>query len=273
MPILINHQPAESLSVTDRGFTYGDGVFRTLRASHGQPRLWRWQWQQLAHDCAALGLPLPDVDPLLADITRVCAGIDEATVRITVTRGHGARGYSPASAPGSTLIVQASPYLAAPDSCFRDGIVARLCDWRLALQPRLAGIKHLNRLEQVLARAEWQDPVIFDGLMRDTAGRVVCATAANVFVLIDGVWRTPSLDQCGVAGIARGWLLANVPDIEVTVLGPETVESAQAVFLCNAVRGILPVGRLGTREWRPHARTTDLRRRLAAAQPAFAFQE
>ena len=252
MPILINHQPAESLSVSDRGFTYGDGVFRTLRASHCQPRLWRWQWQRLAHDCAALGLPLPDVDPLLADITRVCAGIDEATVRITVTRGQGARGYSPASAPGSTLIVQASPYLAAPDCCFRDGIVARLCDWRLALQPRLAGIKHLNRLENVLARAEWADPVIREGILRDSEGRVIEGTMSNLVICRDGALLTPRLDGAGVAGAVRACLMAMLP-LQETELQLGDLLAADEILCVNSLIGVWPLARLG--DWRSRSRT------------------
>ena len=266
---LHGNDPVDGLAADDRGLNYGDGIFETILVHAGAPVWWPEHWQRLCTGAARLGIAVPDESAVRREADALIAGHERAVLKLVLTRGRGGRGYAPLPDALPTTVLSlhsAPPPVAGP-------IDVRWCALPLAIQPALAGIKHLNRLEQVLARAEWQDPVIFDGLMRDTAGRVVCATAANVFVLIDGVWRTPTLDHCGVAGIARGWLLANVPDIEVTVLGPETVESAQAVFLCNAVRGILPVGRLGTREWRPHARTTDLRRRLAAAQPAFAFEE
>ena len=267
--VLHGNDPVDGLTADDRGLNYGDGIFETILVHAGAPVWWHEHWQRLRVGADRLGVAVPDEAVIRREADALIAGQARAVLKLVLTRGRGGRGYAPSpdALPTTVLSVHvAPPRITGP-------VEVRWCALPLAIQPALAGIKHLNRLEQVLARAEWQDRAIFEGLMRDTAGRVVCATAANLFVLIDGVWRTPSLDHCGVAGIARGWLLANVPDVEVTVLGPETVESAQAVFLCNAVRGILPVGRLGAREWRPHARTTDLRRRLAAAQPAFAFEE
>ena len=144
----------------------------------------------------------------------------------------------------------------------------RWCDTALALQPALAGLKHCNRLEQVLARGEWTDAAIDEGLMRSTEGDVVCATAANLFLLRDGRWSTPRLDRCGVAGVCRAWVLSESAATETRV-APADVESADAVLLCNAVRGILPVARLGARAWAPHPAVADLRRRLARAHPGF----
>jgi len=216
-----------------------------------------------------LRIALPDEAAIRREAEALVTGRARAVLKLVLTRGSGGRGYAPPADCVPTCVLSVHDAPAVP----REPLVIRWCDTRLAIQPALAGIKHLNRLEQVLARAEWQDPAIAEGLVCDTAGRVVSATAANLFVRIDGVWRTPRLDDAGIAGLARAWLLANEAGIEVTVLGPETVESAQAVFLCNAVRGILPVARLGAREWRPDPQTTALRRRLAAAHPAFAFQE
>jgi 4-amino-4-deoxychorismate lyase len=139
------------------------------------------------------------------------------------------------------------------------------------LQPALAGIKHCNRLEQVLARAEWRDAQTHEGLMRSSEGDVVSATAANVFVLHEGRWTTPVIDRCGVAGICREWAIGALDAREARVAVTD-VEAADAVFLCNAARGILPVAQLGVRSWRPHPQVAQLQRRLAAEHPAFATE-
>jgi 4-amino-4-deoxychorismate lyase len=267
--ILRGGSAVDALSADDRGLNYGDGLFETILIHAGAPVWWDEHWQRLCRGAQRLGIAPPAPAVICAEVEALAAGHARAVLKLVLTRGAGGRGYAPSAQAEPTCILSVHPAPAPVTT----PIQVRWCALPLAIQPALAGIKHLNRLEQVLARSEWQDPGIAEGLMCDTAGRVVCATAANLFVFIDGVWRTPSIERCGVAGIARDWLLANVPGIEVTVLGPETVESAQAVFLCNAVRGILPVGRLGAREWRADARTTQLRRRLADAQPAFAFEE
>ncbi len=133
----------------------------------------------------------------------------------------------------------------------------------------MAGIKHCNRLEQVLARAEVASAGGDEGLMRDIAGNAICATSANLLVFRDGHWWTPRVDACGVAGVLRGWLLeqgvATLAD-----LSPLDIESADALALCNAVRGILPVVSLGARTWAPQPVLDDLQGRLAMAYPMFA---
>ena len=211
-----------------------------------------------------LRITLPDERIVLAEATRLLDGGD-AVLKLVVTRGSGGRGYSPAHAgvPNWTLSIHPLPSSPA------DGLHLRWCDTRLALQPALAGIKHCNRLEQVLARAEWQDEDIDDALMSDGEDRVVSATSANLFAQVGGRWLTPSVERCGVAGIARGWLLANLPGAAIADLSAAEVSQADALFLCNAVRGILPVRRLGMREWPRDDAVAPVRARLAEAQPAF----
>jgi 4-amino-4-deoxychorismate lyase len=153
------------------------------------------------------------------------------------------------------------------------GLNLRWAKTTMAMQPALAGIKHCNRLEQVLARAEWQDPDIDEALMCDGEDRVVGATSANLFALLGGRWLTPSVERCGIAGIARGWLLANLPGAAVADLNAAEISRADALFLCNAVRGILPVRRLGMREWPDDGAVAPVRARLAEAQPAFGDKE
>lgn len=255
-----------ALDPADRGLAYGDGLFETLRVSAGRLPWWDAHLARLANGARRLGLPMPDTAWLAGEASALLANAPaESVLKLVLTRGSGGRGYSAPDAPVPTVLLSAHA-LPAP---FDSPLSLRWCETRLALQPRLAGLKHLNRLEQVLARAEWRDPAIHEGLMLDAGGRVTCATAANVFALVGGRWLTPALHEAGVAGIARGWVLANAPGAAEAELRPADIEAAEALFLCNAVRGILPVGRLGQHAWAPHPALEDLRRRLRRDVPAF----
>jgi len=259
-------QPLRALDPADRGLAYGDGLFETVRVSEGRLVWWPAHLHRLARGASTLGIPMPGEDWLCARIAEMLeAAPDDAVFKLILTRGAGGRGYAAGMlAPTVVLSLHAAPEpIAAP-------LALRWCDTRMAIQPALAGLKHLNRLEQVLARREWTDPSIHEGLMLDTDGQVACATAANVFALVQGRWLTPPVDRRGVAGVARAWLLANVTHAGEAGFTRDTLESADALFLCSAVRGILPVGSLGQRQWAPHPALAELQHQLGRSEPAFA---
>lgn len=256
-----------ALPADDRGRAYGDGLFETMRAHAGDVPWWDAHWARLQRDAARLVIPVP----AQATVREAVRGLIERggdVVRLQLGRGPGPRGYAPDPQAEPVWTVSTHPAPPTPQS-----LVLRWCETRLAIQPALAGIKHCNRLEQVLARAEWltHGSGADEGLMLDTAGAVVSAVSANLFVHVDGEWLTPPVDRCGVRGICRDWAIAAV-DAREARLSRADVERADAVFLCNAVRGILEVARLGDREWSPDARIARLRGRLAAAHPAFALE-
>jgi 4-amino-4-deoxychorismate lyase len=259
----------DGVTADDRGLAYGDGLFETMRATRGDVPWWDLHCSRLREGVQRLGIVLPDIERVRAEAQALLAG-DDAVLKLIVTRGRGGRGYAPDAGAEPTWVLSRHPLPpAAPEA----GIVVRWCETRVSVQPALAGLKHCNRLEQVLARGEWNDPHAadrdaFEGLMRSTEGDVVCATAANLFVLREGRWRTPRVDRCGVAGICRAWLLDEL-GAEACRLDVTDVEAADAVFLCNAVRGILPVARLGTRRWTVHPQAAAIRERLRTANPAF----
>ena len=257
--------PQPALDAADRGLAYGDGLFETMRVAKGRVPWWPAHRARLQRGAEVLGIAAPSAAWLDAEVASLAATApDAAVLKLVLTRGAGGRGYAPPADAEPTLMLSLHAFPPAID----EPLAVRWCALRMAIQPALAGLKHLNRLEQVLARAEWSDPATHEGLLLDARGRVACATAANVFALVGGRWLTPRVDQCGVAGVARAWVLANVPGAAEADLGPAEVEAAEAVFLCNAVRGILPVGRLGERRWPPHAAIDALReamgRELAA---------
>ncbi|QAU23886.1 aminodeoxychorismate lyase [Dyella sp. M7H15-1] len=249
--MLINGQPQEHVSALDRGLSYGDGLFETIRLVGTHAPLWERHMQRLLLGCERLRIPAPDPPRLWQEALQASKNLPHAVLRITLTRGIGERGYALPSVSKTTRIVAAFPAPLIPAGIYLQGIRMRLCAIRLADQPLLAGIKHLNRLEQVLACAEWSDPRIAEGLVCDQRGHVISAIAANLFAVIDGVIVTPSVDRCGIAGVARAALLDAFPACAVRDLPLAECLHASELFLSSSVRGILPVQAVGDTVYAP----------------------
>ena len=249
--VLVDGASTAMVSAFDRGLSYGDGLFETIRFVRGEAPLWSRHLQRLQESAERLRLPMPDAALLLREACIVRQGLEQAVVRITLTRGVGERGYAPPTSPQTTRIVAGFEAPSMRGDGYVHGIRVRWCETRLALQPLLAGMKHLNRLEQVLARAEWSDPSIAEGLLCDTAGRVISATMANLFAVVDGMLMTPPVDACGVAGVGRAEVLAIRSDATVSPITREQLSGASEVFLCSSVRGILPVQAVGNTVYGP----------------------
>ncbi|WP_034619404.1 aminodeoxychorismate lyase [Chitinibacter tainanensis] len=243
---LLNGQPAEHIHLADRGLQYGDGVFRTIKVVAGQPCWWAEQMAKLAADAACLGIACPPASLLRAELQQLLAeGPQDATAKIILTRGESARGYAAPADLTPNRIVQLGPLPSYPAEYAQVGVAVRSCTTRASWQPALAGIKHLNRLESVLARREWQDPAIYEGLLFDREDLLIEGVMSNVWVLLDGVLCTPRLDSAGVAGVARaqswraatelGWPVSERPISRAELAG------LQGLWLCNSLSGLLPV--------------------------------
>lgn len=259
---LINGEANSALSPLDRGVAYGDGVFRTLKVRCQRPVWWRDQYEKLTQDCAALQLVCPAPDLLLGEIADVTQQHAQAVVKVVVTRGLGERGYAPPHPSVPTRIVMASPL---PENDVPDkGVHVRWCNLRLARQPQLAGIKHLNRLENVLARQEWSDPDIAEGLLCDDTGAVVGGTKSNLFVVRAGDLFTPDLTFNGVAGVTRERVLRAAKKHGVTVrvarLDADNIYDADEVFLCNSIMGLSNIASLEHVHWHQQTWTEQFRR-------------
>ena len=174
-------------------------------------------------------------------------------LKLILTRGDSQRGYGASPGALPRRILQASPAAAYPEANGLHGIKLFDCATRLAEQPLLAGLKHLNRLEQVMARSEWQDPACAEGLMRDTSGRVIEGVFSNLFMVRDGVLLTADLSRCGVAGVMRAALLAEAGRLgipcHVTDISLAQLQQADELFLCNSVYGIWPVRAFADLSW------------------------
>ncbi len=254
-----------ALPLNDRGFLYGDGLFETARLEHGVVRFLDAHLARLREGCVRLSIAPPNEAVLREEIAVVTANLRSAVVKIVVSRGVGIRGYRPRGDSAPTRVVAA---YAAPEHQPERLLQLRWCETRLGRNERLAGIKHLNRLEQVLAQSEWNDPAIDEGLMLDTEGELVCATSANVFIVREGTLLTPDLRYCGVRGVMRGEVLRVAARLGITVseepLWPHDVEAAGELFLTNAVRGIRVVGGLGSKQWTRGPVSEALRAALSA---------
>lgn len=250
--VLVDGAPADQLPADDRGLLYGDGLFETLAVIDGRPCLWDRHMTRLQLGCRRLQLPAPPVSELRRTVEALTAGTTRAVLKIVLTRGSGGRGYRPPAAPRPRHIMMLSPWPAWPVHWQQQGVRVRVCDTPVADSPAVAGLKHLGRLEQVLARAEWQDTAIAEGLMLDGGGCVVEGTQSNVFVERQGELLTPPLSRSGVAGVVRGLIM----DLAATVGAPvreqplplPTLRAADALYLTNSLIGVWRVRVLGDHE-------------------------
>jgi 4-amino-4-deoxychorismate lyase len=222
---------------------------------------------RLAQDCARLRLAVPDLDVLLSEAARVAPG--DAVVKVIITRGHSARGYAIPRDAMPTRIVSAHALAAEDPAAALAGVRVRRCHLVLSQQPKLAGAKTLNRLENVLARSEWDEPEVVEGLLADSEGRVIGGTRSNLFVAQEGRVYTPELTRCGVVGAqrerVRELLRAEGIHCEEAPLRWTDVATAEELFLTNSVIGVWPVRQVDERTYAPGPIAARMRSLLEAA--------
>lgn len=230
----------EAVPFDDRGLAYGDGLFETVLVRDGQPVLWQAHMARLGRGADRLGFPMPSPATLNALPARAGAGLQ--VLKLLLTRGSGGRGYAAPDSPCPRLRWRFMPFAPSPER-WRTGVHVRLCHLCLGHQPMLAGIKHLNRLENVLARREWHDPEIAEGLLCDQQGRLVEATSMNLVWQRHGRLETPSLSACGVEGTLLSSLRGHLP-IQTCDAGVDALVEAEAAWVLNSVQGVWPLARL-----------------------------
>jgi 4-amino-4-deoxychorismate lyase len=248
----VDGQPADALSLKDRGLAYGDGLFETIAVQGGQPILLDRHLMRLADGCARLAIAT-DIELVRQELLSYAAAMGEGVLKLILTRGDGLRGYAADPAAPGRRILQGNPPAVYPAVHGEQGIRLFPCVTRLSNQPLLAGLKHLNRLEQVLARAEWRDSEHAEGLMLDQVGRVIEGVFSNLFLVRDGVLITPDLKRCGVAGVMRAEILFQAESLaihtQITDISLEQLQWADEVFICNSVYGVWPVRAYAALSW------------------------
>ena len=250
--MLVDGLSTDAVPATDRGLNYGDGLFETLRLHRGRVCLLDRHLHRLRAGCVRLALPYPGDGVLREDIEQLAGEhAGDAILRLVLTRGDGGRGYAPPPEAQGRRIVALHPLPpVAPDA-----LQVGLCTTRLGRNTTLAGLKHLNRLEQVLGAAEVAAAGWDEGLMLDEGGLVIEATRHNVFFLRSGRICTPPLTHGGVAGVVRQLVIvtANAMGLggDERLLRYDELHEIDSLFLCNAVAGPRRVNRIGTQVYAP----------------------
>jgi 4-amino-4-deoxychorismate lyase len=250
---LVNELETSAIDIADRGLAYGDGLFETLRVCDGAVPLLAYHLERLKRGVGVLRLGDPDiiagqferyVSLALKDLTK-SAHLKRALIKIIVTRGQGGRGYTPPDEPAVTFITQVFEYPLYPESNYLNGISLYQCQHRLSDQPALAGIKHLNRLDQVLGSQELEASGCEEGLMLDQQGKVIEGTKSNLLIFDGQKVTTPRLAQAGVAGTLRQYLLENADEMGFALSEADVsiaqLKSADGLAVINSVFGLWPV--------------------------------
>ena len=257
MNVWINGRPVSTIDHRDRGLQYGDGLFETMRVRRGAVRLLEYHLERLRDGCQRLKIEPPHEQRLRAEIERAAMLYGSAVLKLIVTRGIGPRGYRPSGSERCTRILSIAALPRAKGGNPGLPITMRICRMKLGTNQALAGLKTLNRLESVLARSEWRDARIAEGLLRDADDHIVCGTMSNLFLRRGKRLVTPLLDRCGVAGVMRRWVLEQAPALGLKVairrVSWRDLRSAEEIFMTNALSGPISVGefRDSSRKLRP----------------------
>jgi len=258
--------PGTAVSVLERGLHYGDGLFETIACLAGKPRLLARHLRRLTSGCERLGLPC-DAASIESEVRELAAGAARAIVKLLLMRGTAlARGYALTGRERSVRVALRYAWPEEESGAAEQGVRVRLASLRLGENPALAGIKHCNRLEQVLARREWSDPGIGEALMFSSSGALVSGTMSNVFLVHGSKLLTPSVDRCGVAGVMRETVLDLAAQLGIAAaerrLDGADLAAAEELFLTNALIGIRPVCELDGVSVAPGPVTRRLQRQL-----------
>jgi len=245
---LVNGKAGGLISVQDRGFQYGDGLFETMLVENGNALFLSEHLDRLSYGCNVLAFPSIDRKLLEREVNEIVSNNQFGVLKIMLSRGESERGFLIPDKPKITRVVTFSSSLKSHMDVKLQHVNITLCKTRLSQQPLLAGIKHLNQLERVLARSEWKDTTVSEGLMLDNEGHVIEGTMSNVFVVKEGVIKTSDLNYAGVKGIMRDFILKRATeqgyDCQVTNLTLDDVLNADEVFITNSLILLKTVAKL-----------------------------
>ena len=245
--VLVNGKAEDRIVVSDRGLQYGDGLFETIAFRSSVAEFIEQHLQRLLSGCERLKISFQQLDLLQDELNSVYQKLNstDAVIKIIITRASGGRGYLADKSVEPTRIISTHPYPSYPESYHSDGVSVRFCQHKLSENSGLAGIKHLNRLDNVLARNEWDDSNIAEGLMFDQSDNLIEGTMSNVFLVKSQQLITPLLNKSGVEGIMRAQIIHLAKQLGLafkeSMITQDDLNKADEVFICNSLNGIWPV--------------------------------
>jgi len=237
----INGEKTSQLPVNDRGFSYGDGLFTTAKIVNGKVEMLALHLKRLVDGCHHLNIEFKQANQLKDELMQVALSFSTAVIKVVITAGKGGRGYSRTGTGEPTVVISVSAFPEHYQHWQKLGINLGISSLKLGINPMLAGIKHLNRLEQVFIRQELDQKVEDDILVSNINGDIVETSCANIFWLIEDEIYTPKISHSGVAGLMRESIISVVPKVIIDHFTLDNIEKAQAMFICNSVMGIVPI--------------------------------
>ena len=246
--MIINGSPSQNVAIADRGFNFGDGHFTTIKMAAGQALLLDLHLARLQQACKVLAIEFTQWDELVAAITQQAQVLQDGVLKVTITRGEGGRGYGPLGCSSANWFLQHRSIPAQYSEWARVGIELMLCQYQQTVNPVLAGLKTLNRLDQVMIKQELDANGMADGLVCSTDGYVIETSVANVFWVIGDKVYTPSTKRSGIEGVMKTHILNVLNKLELTLeTGDYTITDvlgADEIFITNSVMDVVPVNRI-----------------------------
>ena len=259
---LINGKFVDELAAHDRGLHYGDGLFETITVENMQLLCWDEHLKRLERGCIKLNIAVPDKNLLKNEVSALINTERQGVIKIIISRGQGGRGYKILENIAPTRIISLYPWSYQYDQNSSSGVKTRICKYRYAKNPFLAGIKHLNRLEQILARSEWNDNSIAEGIVMDSENYIIEGTMSNIFCIIGKTLYTPDLSACGIEGIVRGKIIELASNlkfsVEIKKISLGFLMNAEEVFMCNSIIGVWPVNIIDETKFSKHKKTQNI---------------
>jgi 4-amino-4-deoxychorismate lyase len=243
----VNGKHQSSIAISDRSIAYGDGIFTTAKISNGQVQFLSSHITRLIEGCQYLKINFTQSQALVDEIITVAQNYPTAVLKVIITAGSGGRGYSRKGVGEAQTIVSIHEFPPHYNLWSEQGVSLVYCNIKLGLNPLLKGLKHLNRLEQVLIKDELDNVTADDCLVCDLNDLVVETSSANVFWMRGNKVYTPVLQDAGVQGIYRKNILSIDQDIQRVKEKFIDLNDISSMFICNSVMGVIPVYRLNNR--------------------------
>jgi 4-amino-4-deoxychorismate lyase len=257
----------QKISPFDRAFQYGDGIFRTFVVKSNKPLHWKHHYKKIVEDCLAIKIDPPKEKDLLSDIRSLFKSKKKSVAKFIISRGMSERGYKFDEDIKHNRFLLKANMPSYPKEYFMHGVNLYVCKQKI--QPSiLSGIKHLNRLENIMARQEWKGDLYADGILLNQDGYVIECISSNLFMRKNKTIYTHPLKDIGVKGVTRELILEALPRLGFKVkeiaFDLDSLLIADEVFISNSLFGVWQVKKIKNRSWQPQKLPTILRDSLEA---------